>query len=392
MVQRVEGQRYQGKVKWFNPNKGYGFITLGEEGEDIFVHQNELNSESVKTLLEDQAVEFTYVTEEGKPKAKEITGPHGTKLVKPHKSRLNPQWAKRLEGTDIKLGSVKWFDSKKGYGFLFHENGEGEVFVHNSQITSSGFRALAEGQDVEFKLIIDASTDGIEQQKATEVTGPGGHPVVPPLEAGRGQNSGPLIGGMGMGMGMGMMMGMPMMRLGGNGMMGQPSASGKHTGAVKWFNPEKGFGFIVSGSSPKDIFAHQTEIKSTNGQPGVLQQGQIVEFTVQTKNGQPRACGITVTDMSTGQLGKRKANDPTYQDGNGKVARSGYPQDFQTYAQFSGYTGAADGSGRQGFDPYSGAYYAQGAQGAGHEGYAGYSGQGGQQGAGSYGSYGSYYQ
>lgn len=48
-------------------------------------------------------------------------------------------------------GKVKWFDSKKGYGFIIAENGK-EVFVHFSGILSEGFKSLNEGQKVEFEL------------------------------------------------------------------------------------------------------------------------------------------------------------------------------------------------------------------------------------------------
>ncbi len=50
----------QGKVKWFNPDKGYGFIET-EEGGDVFVHFSAIQSEGFKTLEEGQSVEFEVV-------------------------------------------------------------------------------------------------------------------------------------------------------------------------------------------------------------------------------------------------------------------------------------------------------------------------------------------
>ncbi|HED24489.1 MAG: cold-shock protein [Bacillota bacterium] len=59
----------QGKVKWFNPDKGYGFIET-EEGNDVFVHFSAIQSEGFKTLDEGQAVEFDVVEgERGKQAA-----------------------------------------------------------------------------------------------------------------------------------------------------------------------------------------------------------------------------------------------------------------------------------------------------------------------------------
>jgi len=50
------------------------------------------------------------------------------------------------------VGKVKWFDRKKGYGFISAENREGDIFVHYSSINGDGFRSLTEGDDVQFEL------------------------------------------------------------------------------------------------------------------------------------------------------------------------------------------------------------------------------------------------
>jgi cold shock protein len=47
-----------GKVKWFNAEKGYGFITPDDGGKDLFVHHSEIKVQGFKTLEENQAVEF----------------------------------------------------------------------------------------------------------------------------------------------------------------------------------------------------------------------------------------------------------------------------------------------------------------------------------------------
>ena len=49
-------------------------------------------------------------------------------------------------------GSVKWFDNEKGYGFIEQEEGD-DVFVHFSAIEEEGFKALDEGQEVEFEIV-----------------------------------------------------------------------------------------------------------------------------------------------------------------------------------------------------------------------------------------------
>ncbi len=54
-------EKKQGKVKWFNNSKGYGFIVHPESHEDIFVHYSAIQGNGYKTLLEGQDVEFELV-------------------------------------------------------------------------------------------------------------------------------------------------------------------------------------------------------------------------------------------------------------------------------------------------------------------------------------------
>lgn len=53
---------------------------------------------------------------------------------------------------NVAKGTVKWFDVKKGYGFIAQEKGE-DVFVHYSAIQADGFKTLEEGQAVEFDVV-----------------------------------------------------------------------------------------------------------------------------------------------------------------------------------------------------------------------------------------------
>lgn len=50
------------------------------------------------------------------------------------------------------LGTVKWFDADKGYGFITPDNGSKDLFVHHSEIKTSGFANLDEGQKVEYEV------------------------------------------------------------------------------------------------------------------------------------------------------------------------------------------------------------------------------------------------
>ena len=59
----------------------------------------------------------------------------------------------------MKTGTVKWFNAKKGYGFISDENGD-DIFVHFSALNMSGFKVLEEGDKVEF--------EGIEGEKGPQ--------------------------------------------------------------------------------------------------------------------------------------------------------------------------------------------------------------------------------
>lgn len=61
-----------GTVKWFNAEKGYGFIK-DEEGKDIFVHFSSINSDGYKTLEEGQKVTYDLVESDRGPQAKNVT-------------------------------------------------------------------------------------------------------------------------------------------------------------------------------------------------------------------------------------------------------------------------------------------------------------------------------
>jgi len=52
----------------------------------------------------------------------------------------------------VSTGTVKWFNSSKGYGFITPDDGSEDLFVHHSEIKSEGYASLDEGQKVEFEV------------------------------------------------------------------------------------------------------------------------------------------------------------------------------------------------------------------------------------------------
>ena len=70
----------------------------------------------------------------------------------------------RRRRVEVSRGKVKWFDNKKGYGFITPENGK-DVFVHHSAIGGEGYKTLEEGQEVEFDIV-----QGPKGEQAANVT------------------------------------------------------------------------------------------------------------------------------------------------------------------------------------------------------------------------------
>ncbi|KAF7127430.1 hypothetical protein RHSIM_Rhsim11G0190900 [Rhododendron simsii] len=70
--------KMKGTVKWFNEQKGFGFITPDDGGDDLFVHQSSIQSEGFRSLGEGESVEFVVEQDHGgRTKAVDVTGPDG---------------------------------------------------------------------------------------------------------------------------------------------------------------------------------------------------------------------------------------------------------------------------------------------------------------------------
>jgi protein lin-28 len=75
------------------------------------------------------------------------------------------------EGDAPMTGTVKFFNTEKGFGFIVPDDGSTDVFVHQTAIKAEGFRSLADGESVEYTTSLDSKSGKI---KADYVTGPGG--------------------------------------------------------------------------------------------------------------------------------------------------------------------------------------------------------------------------
>jgi cold shock protein len=124
-----------GTVRWFDADRGFGFLALDDGAEDLFVHASEVAGDGRTLLREGQAVEF----EVGE-------GPRG-----PQARRVRVTGDLRDDAPVGVLGTIAWYEPAKGYGFVRPDAGGPEVFVHSSAIVVGG--VVTEGQRVAFLVV-----------------------------------------------------------------------------------------------------------------------------------------------------------------------------------------------------------------------------------------------
>jgi CspA family cold shock protein len=148
MPPQVVGQG-SGTVKFFNSNKGFGFIQQDDGGDDVFVHISAVERAGLSSLAEGQGLEFTLVDRGGKVSASDL---QVVGDVIPVQKRETNQ--RQLTGEKA-TGTVKFFNSMKGFGFITRDDGQPDAFVHISAVERSGLSGLNEGDRVEFDIEVD---------------------------------------------------------------------------------------------------------------------------------------------------------------------------------------------------------------------------------------------
>ncbi len=147
----------KGVVKFFNPQKGFGFIVRDDGGEDVFVHISAVEQAGLTDLADGQPLEFTLVDRggrisatnlriEGDPMPVERSGGGGGA------GAGGPQ--RQLTGEKAS-GTVKFFNAMKGFGFIQRDDGQPDAFVHISAVERAGMATLNEGDRLEFELEVD---------------------------------------------------------------------------------------------------------------------------------------------------------------------------------------------------------------------------------------------
>lgn len=139
----------KGTVKFFNAQKGFGFIQQETGGEDVFVHISAVERAGLEGLAEGQELEFNLVDRGGKISAQDLQVVGDVVAVPqagPPKRELTGEKA---------TGTVKFFNATKGFGFLVRDDGQPDAFVHISAVERSGLSSINEGERYEFDLEVD---------------------------------------------------------------------------------------------------------------------------------------------------------------------------------------------------------------------------------------------
>ncbi|MFM5953486.1 MAG: cold-shock protein [Novosphingobium sp.] len=139
-----------GVVKFFNTNKGFGFIQRDEGGEDVFVHISAVERAGLEGLAEGQQLKFQLVDRGGKVSASELEVVGD--VIPVAKREAAPQ--RQLTG-ERATGTVKFFNAMKGFGFITRDDGQPDAFVHISAVERSGMSGLNEGDRLEFDIEVD---------------------------------------------------------------------------------------------------------------------------------------------------------------------------------------------------------------------------------------------
>lgn len=162
---------------------------------------------------------------------------------------------------------VKWFNLTKGFGFVAPADNSPDAFMHMSVLARAGMQQVAEGTRL----------------RVTIGQGPKGRQVIEILENLGGGDDGHFGGGFGSS---------SSSSSSGRGSYG--GATEELTGAVKWYKPDKGFGFVQPDDGGKDVFVHKSIIARIGR--GMLDAGQRVRMSVVTASKGREATEIWLED------------------------------------------------------------------------------------------------
>ena len=140
------------KVKWFNAEKGFGFVTPDDGLGDAFLHASAIPSLTRgEGLPEGASLVVDLVSGARGPQVSVVHDLDLSTAAPAHggaRTGGRPGRGADLGPTEEAEGTVKWFNDTKGFGFIVPDAGGKDIFVHATAVHRSGIAALAEGQRV----------------------------------------------------------------------------------------------------------------------------------------------------------------------------------------------------------------------------------------------------
>jgi CspA family cold shock protein len=147
----AEGLSVDAAVKWFNPEKGYGFVELASGG-DAFLHLKTLRQIGRETLPSGAKVRAVVrFGSRGAQVVRVVEVDVTSGVERPARQSRRP--APDLSAAFDLTGKVKWFDSARGFGFVASDDFGRDVFVHSSTLAASGVAGLFDGQAVSMRVV-----------------------------------------------------------------------------------------------------------------------------------------------------------------------------------------------------------------------------------------------
>jgi CspA family cold shock protein len=144
----------EASVKWFNADKGFGFVTV-TGGSDAFLPSRALETAGHSSVPEGTRLKVRISQGPKGPQVAEVVevDTSTAQVVTARRPSARPSSSRPSTGpTEECLGSVKWYNVEKGFGFIAQDRGGKDVFVHATTLDRSGLNELAEGQRVRMQI------------------------------------------------------------------------------------------------------------------------------------------------------------------------------------------------------------------------------------------------
>jgi len=157
------GPEHDATVKWFNPEKGFGFVALSDGSGDAFLHANTLSQAGHSSVSPGATMRVRIGQgQKGRQVSEVISVDEST--ATPTRSGMRsagmgggggaPARRGPPTGPSVEMrGTVKWYNATKGFGFVAPTEGGKDVFVHASALQRAGITQLAEGQSIMMDVV-----------------------------------------------------------------------------------------------------------------------------------------------------------------------------------------------------------------------------------------------